>query len=154
MNKLILTILIFKYFEAVNSWQKRVGCKRIENQKLVLKNDAILTCFMNENTEINSKNFIISSDYDENVDAIDFVRNKKIVYLPERVYEKFPELKVIEAQSCSIVEISANNFEKLIRLEQLQLQNNQIEKIPNDVFADLKSLTLLRLSKYYTILCI
>lgn len=147
MNKLIIIIFILKYFEAVNSWQKRVGCKRIENQKVVLKNDAILTCLMNENTEISSKNFMISSDYNEEVDAIDFVRNKRIVFLPERIHEKFPELKVIEAQSCSILEISAVNFAKLNRLEQLQLQNNQIEKIPNDVFADLTSLTLLRLSE-------
>lgn len=102
---------------------------------------------MSDNTEISSKNFIVA-EYNDIITNLDFVRNKRIFYLPERIYEKFPTLRVIEAQSCSILEITIANFAKLDSLEKLQLQNNQIETIPDKVFADLSSLKILRLSEY------
>lgn len=110
------------------------------------EDDEQLICSMTDNTEIGSLNFVIS-DYNENVTVLDIGRNKKILYLPERMYEKFPSLRIMEAQSCSIVAIVIANFAKLDSLERLFLQNNQIETIPGKIFADLISLKTLRLSK-------
>lgn len=139
--KYIVTLLALNGLIRVEAWQKRVKCK-----KILSHDNGEHTCSMSDNTEISSKNFIVA-EYNDIITNLDFVRNKRIFYLPERIYEKFPTLRVIEAQSCSILEITIANFAKLDSLEKLQLQNNQIETVPDKVFADLSSLKILRLSE-------
>lgn len=89
---------------------------------------------------INSTGVTISSQIDDHMTKIIFEYNKKVFYLPEKVHEVYPNLEIYSAGSCSIVAISKNNFEKLTKLKELNLEFNNIERIPDDVFTDLFSL--------------
>lgn len=85
-------------------------------------------------------------DVDNQIDGIDFSENKRIVFLPILVHETFPNLIGYYAFHCSIREISKKNFDKLSRLEDLNLNSNHIERIKSDTFEDLVSLTQLHIS--------
>lgn len=67
--------------------------------------------------------------------------NRKIKFLPETLAEKFPNLIIMWAQSCSIEKISKNNFKSLNKLRGLAIGDNRIEKIASNTFGDLLSLT-------------
>jgi acid phosphatase class B len=98
------------------------------------------TCDMDGTTKIDSLGFAIVSTKDETVAAIQFARNKKVFFLPEKANEKFPNLVLYSANECSIKAISKINFKGLKNLKSLYLYQNQIEKILSDTFEDLTSL--------------
>lgn len=103
------------------------------------------TCFMHESSTISALVFQLSSDYDRTVDALYYAYNMKIEYLPENVNEKFPGLKVLVANSCSIKAVTKKNFRNLSKLQLLDLSRNKIEEIYSNTFEDLRSLEDLRL---------
>lgn len=105
------------------------------------------TCDFDGSTKIDSLGVTISSEKDETIAAVQFARNKKIFYLPEKVSEKFTNLILYSANECLIREISKLNFKSLKFLKSLYLHNNQIEKIPGDTFEDLVNLNELELRK-------
>lgn len=142
-------ILFLMFIINSEQWQKRIGCNKLMDISRIVNKQKIqfLTCQMSDKTEISTQNHIISTPKNDDVHVIDFYRGKKINFLPEKVYEKFPNLLYFDAQSSNISELVRGNFEKLYFLKEIQLHNNHIEKIPNNAFADLQSLELLRLSK-------
>lgn len=109
------------------------------------------TCYMHTVTTINSPGFILLSKT-KNIERLVMHGNKKIRFLPEKVAESFPDLLHYLAQRCAITEISIVNFENLTKLRNLNLRENQIEKIADNTFNDLKSLTHLWLSKKFSFL--
>jgi len=99
-------------------------------------------------------NFSIPSDYSELfskksecVKGLNFGSNRKVNFLPIKVYEKFPNIVALNAYECSLKEIRYDNFEKLVELRTLALQYNQISFIPSDSFKDLRNLKHLRLGE-------
>lgn len=121
-----------------------VSCENIQDNGLW----KLKTCDMKGSTKINSAGYSISAFQIQNVEGIDFSHNKKIFHLPDKVYESFPNLIVYNAYDCSIKSIFRRHFEGLFHLRGLYLNRNSIEKIPLDVFEDLKSLELLYLGKF------
>lgn len=105
------------------------------------------TCFMDSVTKIDSLQFEISSERDENVTKISLYGNKNVIYLPISVSEKFPLLTELIAWQCSVKEISKENFKNLYKLQRLDLDENQITKIQSETFEDLMGLEVLRLGK-------
>lgn len=105
------------------------------------------TCDMDGTTKIDSLGFVIAASKDETIAAIQFARNKKIFYLPEKVNEKFANLIVYSANECLVKEVFKANFKGLKLLKNLYLYHNQIENIPSDTFEDLISLKELELRK-------
>lgn len=106
----------------------------------------VKTCFMKWRTSINSKHYTIST-HCNTIEALNFSDNKKISYLPVYVGENFPNLLVYDASSCTIKEISNQNFKSFRRLKQMFLENNQIEMIQNEAFDELTNLELLWLGE-------
>jgi Leucine-rich repeat (LRR) protein len=79
--------------------------------------------------------------------VLDLKLNVKILYLPVKTSEVFPNLLSYQAAMCGIKAISRENFFGLSQLKQLSLYNNSIETIPNNVFEGLTSLEMLSLCK-------
>lgn len=108
-------------------------------------------CIMNKRTAINDTNFVISDLEDEDITGIEFDSNKKIEYLPYKIYMQFPNMISYSADSCSIKQISKYNFEKLHRLNTILLESNKIQKISGNTFKGLTSLIFINLSKFFVL---
>lgn len=102
---------------------------------------------MDNYTAINAGGFEISGK-NENVLCLEFIENKKISFLPVDVYKVFPKLVDYSAVHCSLEKLASRNFEHLLFLKYLYLQNNHIAKIEDGTFDYLKSLEILDLSEY------
>jgi Leucine rich repeat len=98
-------------------------------------------------TSIYAPGFRINSLKDFSVTGINSERNKNIQFLPENVYEVFPNLEGYNSHACAIKIISKANFQGLNKLKDLNLHTNQIEMLISDSFQDLTSLNLLQLRK-------
>lgn len=72
---------------------------------------------------------------------------EKVKKLPNDFDNRFPNLSIYNASHCSIQSISNENFDEMIKLQYLYLDNNQIEVIPKDTFSVLGSLIMLHLRK-------
>lgn len=119
-----------------------LNCER--NEMAMVKNTK--SCYLGDLTTINSHGYEISKS-DETVETLDFDGNTKIRYLPVKAGEKFPNLLVIAAGSCSLKEVSKINFDNMIKLRELLLYSNEIKKISSNTFEDLASLEILDLRK-------
>lgn len=124
-----------------------VECEKKEN-RLYYWGDVstVKTCFMDKVATIDSPGVEISSR-DETIKGLMMAFNKKIRLLPEKVAQKFPNLQIYYASSCSLTEVSKSNFKNLVKLKGLSLSVNQIEKISNNTFGDLKLLKEIYLRK-------
>lgn len=118
-----------------NASSAQVPCETIKNYEW--SDVTRKTCFMNGSTAINEATYSISSPRDESVAGFDCDGNLKIVYLPVKIYEKFPHLTVLYADGCSIKSISKANFENLVMLKRISLSKNQIETVRSSTFDDL-----------------
>jgi Leucine-rich repeat (LRR) protein len=125
---------------------KKVSCERISYNytkwSFVLKK----VCWMNTTTSINSQRVTMSSR-DEAITGLNLYFNKKIIFMPKKIAEVFPNLLVINAQSCSLKEVTKENFKDLRSLTHLVLKNNRIEAIADSTFEDLTNLKILFLGK-------
>lgn len=106
------------------------------------------TCYMNGTTSINKPNVTISVR-DKSIGGLDINYNKNVLFLPNGVAEKFPNLLGYSVSDCPIKEVSKENFEHLSKLKGLWLHDNQIEKIASDTFKDLINLEQLWLGKKF-----
>lgn len=104
------------------------------------------SCFVTERTAINSTNFVIGEQKDEEIGGMIFDSNKNIEYLPNKIYLQFPNLVVYKADRCSLTQISKQNFEQLKRLKVISLVSNQLKKISGNTFTGLGSLQEVNLS--------
>lgn len=95
------------------------------------------TCLLNGTTVISDENVELGGIKNVNVDTILLNNNKKIEFLPVRVYKTFPNLEIYLASEAAIKKISALNFAGLSKLEFLILDFNKIEIIPEDCFQEL-----------------
>lgn len=125
-------------FIETETGDNEVGCTAIEPCR------ELTTC-CRMTSPINSSDFTISDQKNEEVKGIYFVRNTAIEFLPVFVYQKFPNLQGYAAYNCSIREISKKNFERLTRLVNIFLLGNKLEKIPSDTFDDLINLEVINL---------
>lgn len=106
-------------------------------------------CDMTGKTVINATNFVIADLRDEEIEGIDFTKNKKIEYLPYKIYMHLPNLVYYWASICALKQISKENFEKLNRLQAIDLSHNQIKKIHGNTFNGLDSLIEIDLRKFF-----
>jgi Leucine-rich repeat (LRR) protein len=104
---------------------------------------------MNTTTSISTPSTMISSQEDRKTKLLTFNGNRKIQFLPIKIYQTFPDLKEIDANECSVREISVENFRHLKQLMKLTLRGNDLEKIPRNSFEDLFSLEVLDLRKAF-----
>lgn len=138
-----MAVLTFGTTLQVSGFEIEIKCGRYEPC-----HEATSCCIMDVASVIKSTEVTIS-ERDDEIDGIDFSENKNILYLPVLVHEKLPNLIAYYAYHCSVREISKRNFEKLDRLEDLNLNSNQIETIGSDTFEDLVALQQLHISECF-----
>lgn len=109
--------------------------------------DEIETCCYLNNTAIQEENVEIGGSENVKIDTILLSQNKKIKFLPVKIHNKLPELKLYNARNANIEKISALNFVGLSKLQFLDLSHNKFEFIPDDCFLGLKALQKINLSK-------
>lgn len=97
--------------------------------------------------EINGRETTISSPRDENIQALDFLDSERVLYLPIKVFEKFPKLVCYRAQYCSLKVLAKEHFENLRYLRGLWCTHSQIQTIKKDAFDDLDSIEYLFLGE-------
>lgn len=93
--------------------------------------------------EISTKNTEVLAKESQSVKGFYFEFNRKIEYLPVKVYEKFPNLIAYDGAFLALKGIKYQNFEKLEELQYLTLKGNQITYISTDAFKDLTKLKYL-----------
>lgn len=71
---------------------------------------------------------------DESIEAFFTGFNTKLEHLPKNLGEKFPNLLTMSTHTCSIKTITKESFRGLSKLQDLNLQTNQIEIINDDTF--------------------
>lgn len=102
---------------------------------------------MTKLTSIDSHDVSFEPLKNEKIKGLSFEGNKKIVYLPVKLYANFPNLYALDGSECAIKLISNQNFRGLNFLKQLWLRGNEIEILTSDTFESLKSLEQLSLGK-------
>jgi Leucine-rich repeat (LRR) protein len=95
---------------------------------------------------INDSGRVFAGDRDKTINQVS-LNNKNTSFLPEKVVEKFPNLKEYRAMTLKIRVIGKVNFEKLSKLEILNLEDNFISSIESDTFDDLVALEYLLLGE-------
>lgn len=123
---------------------QKIACGRTKNA--TLEGVSFKTCFSSHTARSDSP-YSTFEDVDYSIQFISFVFNKKILFLPIRVAENFPNLLIYHATFCSIKTVQKVNFKDLSRLRWLFLDGNQLETIASDTFEDLTSLFRLEMSE-------
>lgn len=142
------SILIVLLLKLVSSSTDNITCEEIrhaDKSGINLQKE----CLMTKTTEIISRGYTFATPSDEAVESIVFAYNKMIKYLPEKIQETFPNLKIVDAASCAIRSIWMENFMHLQKLSKIFLDGNQIERIERNTFEGLSSLTEIYLSMFF-----
>jgi Leucine-rich repeat (LRR) protein len=104
------------------------------------------TYCINPNHSIFNEHTIINEKKTEWTKGLTFMENKKVSYLPIKVYKNFPNLIAINAFNCSLRTISQGNFEKLKELQYIGLSYNFLSFIPPNTFQNVTKLKYLFIS--------
>lgn len=99
-----------------------------------------------ELNEVHQQDFIISRLNDRTTQGFDIKNKKGVKYLPNNLFQAFPNLIVVQVFNCSVTTANKNHFKSLSKLKTLSLSRNEIEEIAAEAFADLVSLELLILN--------
>lgn len=110
--------------------------------------DVFVYCVMNRKTVIAASSVAVDDLRDEEVEGIIFHDNKKVEFLPYKIYVQLPNLIHYWAARCSIKHITNQNFEKLNRLKTIDLASNQIQKLSGNTFQGLGNLQNIDLSEF------
>lgn len=72
-----------------------------------------------------------------------------LLRIPVNLTDFFPNMTLLSICGCDIKAVSRFDFKRFERLTELDLAANNIEKLPSDLFIDLKDLEAVRLSSNY-----
>lgn len=109
--------------------------------------DSSKGCSVIQSVVIGTKYFEIEGNQDEDVQSINFQANKNVSFLPIKMFQKFPSLRIYSAERCNIGEISLQNFEYLFHVKELNLLGNRIQTVRRDTFMYLVTVRTINLSK-------
>lgn len=115
----------------------------------IAKYENFQTCFFNKKAEIKLNNTTIGTKMGD-IQAMYSKNNRNIHYLPTKIAQAYPALKLIDASCCSIQSITLDNFDQLHSLKTLILKDNFIETIPNDVFIGSRNIEHINIRKNET----
>lgn len=110
--------------------------------------DGLKTCVLNDNIEIYSRGYILTT-VDSTIEALFFhqkyQKNEKISYFPANLYSNFPNLLSLNAEYCRVKHILRDSFMNLRKLKELDVSFNTLETIDVGSFRELTSLEKLRI---------
>jgi Leucine rich repeat len=123
---------------------QQIECENVQTHK----EDGEVTevCRIDASTVINTFNFTIGSEIDVNMEEIYAKNNDRIRYLPKNIYEKFPNLKILNFETCSLKAVAKENVQKLTYMKKIDFAYNRIITISKETFEDLVNLEYLDLS--------
>lgn len=128
-------------FEPVTGWEFPFDDRNFSSGHFLI-------CEMTSYTIIRDITYFISDPFNDIVTEITFSDNPNIEFLPIQLHQSFPTIRKYYARRCAIREISKRNFENLIFLKRLNLQENQIYAVLKETFEGLVNLKELNLSKF------
>jgi hypothetical protein len=131
----------------------KISCEFISNFDAGFIDGILKSCDISPTAKIESTEATISST-DTSISRLNLSNNKQVIFLPEKVDEKFPNLLHYQAKNCAVSVIAKKNFKGLEKLKKLNLWGNQIERIPNNAFEDLKDLEVLSLGEFWCYACL
>lgn len=141
---------------SLDAAENTIKCESVGPLKFVFfdqqSQDIENSCSVDNNTAISIDDVTFLSTSNYFVDGIHFNSNKRIVFLPVRIYESFPNLRAYFAGNLNISKVSHKNLQRLSKLEILHLNNNRIEKIRSDTFEGLLKLRIVNLGKLFCVL--
>lgn len=111
--------------------------KKIESELL----GKLKTCVADQT--IDSDYFVLETAIDTSIEQFFVKDNSEVKFLPERIGEKFPNLKVLSVSKCALTILREHYFKNMTKLKNLLLNHNQIEMIELDAFKDLKNVETL-----------
>lgn len=118
----------------------QIACEEISSQEKF--------CKMRNYTIIRDITYTISDPFNEKVETMSFSNNRNIEFLPILLHQTFPNIYIFSASRCAIKEISKGNFENLVQLDSIYLEENEIYAVLKDTFEGLQNLQTLYLSKF------
>jgi Leucine-rich repeat (LRR) protein len=135
-------IFLLRYSNFVTLQQ--VECETFQSRK---EGDEIVeVCRIDQSTSISSFNVTFASEVDKSVVEIYAKNNQRIRYLPKNIYEKFPKLKTLNFERCSLKAVTKENLKQLTNLKRIDFSFNEIRTIVVGTFTDLVNLEQLILS--------
>lgn len=137
----MFAIFLVFFVAAVKLEAAELNCEKIESYERFKT-----CCYLNKTSEIREENVELGGIKNLNVSTILFNGNKKIEFLPVKVFKTSPNLKAFLAIGAAIKKISASNFAGLSNLRYLTLRGNKIQFIPDDCFQGLNHLQDINLS--------
>jgi len=141
---IILTLQLISFSEAALESQEIV-CDAIRHTEWIAAGDNN-TCVVDVKG-IDAPGFMISSQ-DDSVSGLWFDSNKNIYFLPVEIHQSFQFLAALTASNCSIQAVSKKNFRNLDGLKFVFLNDNQITRIPSDLFDDNRALEEVYLGEF------
>lgn len=105
---------------------------------------SIKACIIQE--EINEEDTVLGSEYDARVLAYRSERSQLIKFIPKRISEQLPSLKLFSVIRCGLTIVRDFNFKDMKQLNILELPNNRIATVEPGSFNDLTELVKLDLS--------
>lgn len=144
---LIAAIQVMCEMNHVEAAPVQVSCEYFSRFKWAFLG-TIQVCVM-KRIHITTRRATILSASDFNVGGLSLYGNKNVHYLLENVGANFPNLLGYDAGDCAIKSIERINFQDLLKLRELMLQDNQLETIESDTFKDLIKLERLHLRKIF-----
>lgn len=142
---MVLVVFLLNGKAIFGASTKLISCENVKDSLSL--NARPTECSLTEITVINSRGFTLSSPRDIETGTITFAYNKNIEYLPDNVYQTFPNLRQFDAAACAIRNISNTNFVKLDKLARIHLDGNLIERLESTTFEGLAMLEKIFLSK-------
>lgn len=108
-------------------------------------------CVVTETSGIrhDDSTFLVVDDVTVDGLKIDTKLEADVYFLPVRIYQSYPNLIGIYSEKQKIEEISKKNFERLLKLEYLFLNDNKIRKIKSDTFEGLIKLKVVNLGELF-----
>lgn len=122
---------------------QQIACGRFKNA--TLEGITFNSCFPSQTARSDSPSTTFK-EFDDLVQFVSFLFNKKILFLPINVAKNFPKLLVYHAAYLSIDTIKKIHFEGMNKLRWLFLDGNSIERVDSDTFEDLIDLIRLEMS--------
>lgn len=130
----VLSSIVVCFGDFVQDQTKLLKCKikTLQNREKI--------CNLQEQ-KINDEGFaIVPSKFGEEVKIFEVFWNREVEFLPEQIAKTFPNLIRYHVILCAIKRVDEKHFHGLLRLESLELKQNEVETIASDSFKDLKKL--------------
>lgn len=124
----------------------QIACETLKSLSPRVTN--LLICELSSYTIVRDITCTISDPFNDQVESMFLSGNQNIEFLPISPHQIFPNIKFYQAARCAIKEISRRNFEGLVQLWQIDLQENQIYAVLSDTFVGLVELKWMHLSKF------